>query len=152
MIDAQKRAVRELVRAKSDREIARLLRQSFRRLNLNRRRKSGVYHREPWQDYELRLLARIRDEQLARFLKRSTEAIAAKRELLGLPIFKPQRIRWSSREIELLGKRPDKTIARMLGRSRYAVQLKRYSLGITRCWESVSHRYRACPRSSALAT
>src|SRR5215472_980226 len=102
--DAEKHAVRALIRAKSDREIARLLRKSYRLLNLNRRRRSGVSHRELWQDYELRLLGRIRDEQLARLLKRSSGAVAAKRESLDIPIFEPQRSRWSAREIELLGK------------------------------------------------
>ena len=65
---SQKAAVRELIRAKSDREIARLLRQSYRLLNLHRRGRSTVSHRERWTDYELRLLGRIRDEELAKLL------------------------------------------------------------------------------------
>src|SRR5205823_12479466 len=127
---SQKAAVRELIRAKSDREIARLLRQSYRLLNLHRRRRSTISHRERWTDYELRLLGRIRDEELAKLIRRGVTAVAGKRESLGIPIFAPQRIRWSKREIELLSKRPDAVVARMLGRTRYAVQLKRYSLGI----------------------
>lgn len=127
---AEERAIQRLIRAKSDREIARLLRQSYRLLNLHRRRRSSVSHRERWTNYELRLLGRIRDEELSKLLRRSTSAIAAKREALGIPIFASQRSFWSKREIELLGKRPDPVVARMLGRSRYAVQLKRHSLGI----------------------
>lgn len=127
---AEQKAIRELIRAKSDREIARLLRQSYRLLNLHRRRRSSVLHRERWTEYELRLLGRIRDEELAKLLRRGVAAVAGKRESLGIPIFAPQRIRWSKREVELLGKRPDPVVARMLGRSRYAVQLKRHSLGI----------------------
>lgn len=133
---AQKAAVRELIRAKSDREIARLLRQSHRLLNLHRRVRSGRIVREQWTEYELRLLGRIRDERLAKLIHRSAGAIAAKREALEIPIFAPQRIRWSKREIELLGQQPDAAVARLLGRTRYAVQLKRYSLGIPPRWEN----------------
>src|SRR6266550_4289036 len=132
---AQQSAIQKLIRAKSDREIARLLRQSYRLLNLNRRRRSSISHRERWTDYELRLLGRIRDEELAKLLRRGVSAVAGKRESLGLPIFAPQRVRWSKREVGLLGMRPDSVVARMLGRTRYAVQLKRYSLGKPQCWE-----------------
>jgi hypothetical protein len=68
-------------------------------------------------------------------LHRSVDAVAVKREALGIPIFAPQRIRWSKREIEMLGQRSDSIVVRMLGRTRYAVQLKRYALGIPPCWE-----------------
>jgi hypothetical protein len=136
MTAAQRLAIKKLIRAKSDREIARLLRKSHRLLNLHRRQGSGVSHSERWTDYELRLVGRIRDEELAKLLRRSPGAVAAKRESLDIPIFMPQRIRWSSREIELLGKRPDAVVARMVGRTRYAVQLKRHSLGIPQCWEN----------------
>ncbi len=126
---AERKAIREIIRAKSDREVARLLCQSYRLLNLHRRRRSTVSHRERWTDYELRLLGRIRDEELAKLLRRGVTAVAGKRESLGIGIFAPQRIRWSKRENELLGERPDGVVARMLGRTRYAVQLKRHSLG-----------------------
>ncbi|HEX3717223.1 MAG TPA: hypothetical protein VH595_04575 [Verrucomicrobiae bacterium] len=133
---AQRLAIQKLIRAKSDREIARLLRKSHRLLNLHCRRRTGGPHSERWTDYELRLVGRIRDEELAKLLRRTPGAVAAKRESLDIPIFSPQRIRWSSREIELLGKRPDFFVARMLGRTRYAVQLKRHSLNIPQCWEN----------------
>ena len=119
-VKAQRLAIQGLIRAKSDREIARLLRKSYQLLNLHRRRRSTVLHSERWLDYELRLLGRIRDEKLAKLLRRSAVAVAGKRESLGIPIFAPQRIRWSPREIELLGKRPDSVVARMLGRTKYA--------------------------------
>jgi hypothetical protein len=133
---AQRLAIQKLIRAKSDREIARLLRKSHRLLNLHCRRRSGGAQSERWTDYELRLVGRIRDEELAKLLRRTPGAVAAKRESLDIPIFSPQRIRWSFREIELLGKRPDAVVARMLGRTRYAVQLKRHSLNIPQCWEN----------------
>jgi len=132
----QKSAIRRLIAAKSDREIARLLRQTHRRLNLHQRPRSRISHRERWLDYELQLLGRMRDEELARFLRRSPGAVAAKRESLGIAIFAPRRTAWSPREIELLGKRPDPIVARMLGRTKFAVQLKRHSLGIPQCWEN----------------
>ena len=88
-----------------------------------------------WIDYEIRLLGRIRDDELAKLIRRYVGAVAAKRESLGIPIFQARRVGWSKREIELLGKRPDPIVARMLGRSRYAVQLKRYALRIPQCWE-----------------
>ena len=74
---AQRLAIQKLIRAKSDREIALLLRRSYHLLNPHRRR-SNVSHRERWADYELRLVGRIRDEELARLLRRSPSAIAAK--------------------------------------------------------------------------
>jgi hypothetical protein len=131
----QKSAIRRLIAAKSDREIARLPRQTYQLLNLHQRPRSNISHQERWLDYELKLLGRIRDEELARLLRRSQAAVAGKRESLGIPIFAPRRTAWSKREIELLGKRPDPVVARMLGRTKYAVQLKRYSLGIPQCWE-----------------
>src|SRR5438128_7638719 len=70
---AQRMAVQSIIRAKSDREIARLLRQSHRLLNLHRRRRSTISHRERWTDYELRLLGRIRDEELAKLLRRGVD-------------------------------------------------------------------------------
>gem|GEM_PF-2373724 len=140
---SQRLAIQKLIRAKSDREIARLLRQSHRLLNLHSRRRSSVSHRERWMDYELRLLGRIRDEELANLLRRGVTAVAGKRESLGISIFAPQRFRWVKREIELLGKRPDAVVARMLGRTRYAVQLKRHSLGIPQCWETAKPWTRA---------
>ena len=76
---AQQWAIQKLIRAKSDREIARLLRKSYHLLNPHRRR-SNVSHRERWADYELRLVGRIRDEELAKLLRRSSTAVAAKRE------------------------------------------------------------------------
>lgn len=76
---AQRLAIQKLVRAKSDREIALLLRRSYHLLN-PRRRRSNVSHREQWGNYELRLVGRIRDEELARLLRRSPAVIAAKRD------------------------------------------------------------------------
>lgn len=131
----QRLAIQKLIRAKTDREIARLLRKSYHLLNPRGRRRSNISHRERWMDYEIRLLGRIRDDKLANLLRRSTVAVAAKREFLDIPIFAPQRSRWSRREIELLGKRPDPIVARMLGRTRASVQSKRFSLGIPFCWE-----------------
>ena len=89
---AQRLAIQKLIRAKSNREIARLLRNSHRLLNLHCRRRSGVSHSERWTDYELRLVGRIRDEELAKLLRRTPGAVAAKRESLDIPIFMPQRI------------------------------------------------------------
>src|ERR1700761_3129077 len=134
-MDAQNAAIQRILRAKSDREIARLLRKSYQLLNLHRRRRSTAHHQERWTNYEIRLLGRIRDEELAKLIKRNRGAIAAKRESLGIPIFASQTARWSPREVELLGKRPDPVVARMLGRTKFAVQLKRHSLGIPQCWE-----------------
>src|SRR5439155_24168185 len=85
----------ELIRAKSDLEIARLLRQSRRLLNLHRRRRSSISNRERWTDYELRLLGRIRDEELGKLLRRGVSAVGGKRKSLGLPILAPQLVRWS---------------------------------------------------------
>jgi hypothetical protein len=108
---AQRLAIQKLIRTKSDRELARMLQKSHRLLNLHCRRRSGGSHSERWTDYELRLVGRIRDEELAKFLRRSRGAVAAKREFLDIPIFSLQRIRWSNRETELLGERPESIVA-----------------------------------------
>ena len=76
---AQQLAIQRLIRAKSDREIARLSQGSYHQLNPHRRR-SNVSHRKRWADYERRLVARIRDEELAKLLRRSAAAVAAQRE------------------------------------------------------------------------
>src|SRR5580698_7431576 len=89
----QQSAVRQIIRAKSDREIARLLRQSYRLLNLHRRRRASRAHPQRWTDYEVRLLGRMRDEELAKLLHRTKVGVAGKRETLGISIFAPQRTR-----------------------------------------------------------
>ena len=94
----QKSAIRRLIAAKSDREIARLLRQTHRLLNLHERPRSCISLRDRWLDYELQLLGRMRDEELAQFLRRSPAAVAAKRESLGIAIFAPRRTTWSARD------------------------------------------------------
>jgi len=81
---SKRSAIQRLIRAKSDREIARLLRQSHRLLNLHRRRRSSISHRERWTDYELHLLGRIRDDELAKLVRRGVTAVAGKRESLGI--------------------------------------------------------------------
>ncbi len=81
---ARQSAIRELIRAKSDREIACLVRQSHRLLNLHRRRQSSLSHRERWNDCEYGLLGRIRDEELAKLLRRGVSAAPGKRESLGM--------------------------------------------------------------------
>jgi len=95
---SQKAAIRKILRAKSDREIARLLRQSYRVLNLHRRQRSTISHRERWTDYELRLLGEF-GMRNAKLLRRGVTAVEGKREALGIPVFAPQRIRWSKREL-----------------------------------------------------
>ncbi|MCW5558409.1 MAG: hypothetical protein KIT22_11335, partial [Verrucomicrobiae bacterium] len=92
---AQRRAVQKLIEAKSDREIARLLGLSYRLLGLHRRPRSCISHREPWTDYELRLLGRIRDEEFARRFGRGVRAVGAMRRSLGIPVFEPRRMEWS---------------------------------------------------------
>ena len=88
-MNEQQQAIREILRAKTDREIARMLRQSYRLLNLHKRKPSNISHREPWTEYELKLLGKMRDEEMSKIFTRSTTAIAAKRESLGIPIFAP---------------------------------------------------------------
>ena len=75
---------RQLIRAKSDREIVRLLRQFYQLLTLHRRRISTISHRVRWTDYELRLLGHIRDGELAKLLRRSPAFVAAMREYTRL--------------------------------------------------------------------
>ena len=86
----QQRAIQRIIRAKSDREIARLLRQSYRLLNLHTRHRSNWSRRERWADYELRLLGRMRDEEMAKLFRRSPNAVAAKREAKHVECAKPQ--------------------------------------------------------------
>ena len=71
--------------AKSGSEITRLPAESHQLLNLHRRKRSTISHRERWTDYEIRLLGRIRDDELAKLVRRSPGAVAGKRESLDIP-------------------------------------------------------------------
>src|SRR6478672_7388716 len=68
-----------------------------------------------WQDWEIRLLRRFSDRDIAKRTGRSRLAIATKRRKEGVlrrrPRFAPE---WTPEELALLGRLPDKEIARRL--------------------------------------
>src|SRR5256885_1152393 len=81
------------VRAKSDAELARLLRSSHqlkRRRKLRRAKKQVDW----WLDQEIKLLGTMPDEDLARRLGRPVKTVRSKRQRLHIPIFASKSQPW----------------------------------------------------------
>lgn len=86
------------------------------------------YHESPWSEADVALLGQLPDEEVARRLGRSANAVRLKREKLG--IVRAKGGRWRDDELALLGTVPDQEVARRLERSPSSVIQKRCKLGI----------------------
>src|SRR5216110_712390 len=117
------------LKARSDSEIARLLRRTHQ-LRARRRTRRAKNVVEWWSEKEIKLLGTRPDEELARFLGRGINTVRYKRERLHIPVFDPAVRAWTRPELRLLGKATDEQVAKDIGRTRCAVQLKRHALGI----------------------
>src|SRR6266853_6268585 len=71
-----------------------------------------------WQEWEIRLLGRLPDRDVARRTGRTCRAAASKRRQLGF-LRRPPRSAapWTPEHLRLLGKFPDKEVARKLNRN-----------------------------------
>jgi len=79
-----------------------------------------------WSDREDKLLGTAADQQIAKQIRRSENAVRARRSILGIPAWhaiysKP----WTAEEDALLGALPDRVLARKLKRTFAAVQFRR---------------------------
>ena len=81
-----------------------------------------------WEKWEIALLGKAPDEEVARQIGRNEAAVAAKRRSLGIPKKLPEY--WTPDKIALLGAMSDSDVARQIGRNPVTVAAKRRSLGI----------------------
>jgi hypothetical protein len=86
------------------------------------------YHGPRWTKRQLALLGKAPDEEVARRIGRTAEAVRQRRELLGIP--NPAGNRWRAEDIAQLGTMPDREVAHQLGRSLQSVTQKRIKLRI----------------------
>lgn len=108
-------------------------RQRALKLNLGRNLWVG-YHGPTWTKKELSLLGTKTDEEVAKSVSRSVNAVRIKRSKLGIPKVggRPYRY-WTSEEMELLlSKASDQEIAERLGRTLQAVIRQRNKIQICR--------------------
>jgi len=70
------------------------------------------------------------DKKLARRLKRSYDAVAARRLNKGIPPCNPKRKSWRPEDDKVLGTRPDDQIAMLLRRTVASIKNRRRKLGI----------------------
>jgi biotin operon repressor len=89
--------------------------------------------RNPWEEWEIRMIGRYSDQELARRIGRGYFSVMRKRRALGIPPFMPHQ-KWDPREIQFLTDHPgeftDAELSRKLGRSRHSVGNKRKELGL----------------------
>lgn len=83
-----------------------------------------------WTAKEDSLLGTMRDEKVARRLKRTLESVKGRRRKLRIPVFAPKRRNWPAEEDKLIGTLPDAEIARRFGRSLDAVGMRRRQLSL----------------------
>ena len=119
----------EYVSGKSPQEIKRLTRHFGRTLKPKRakhervRRKPGKNH---WEDWEVALLGKLPDAEVAKRTKRTYLAVTSQRALRKINICN----HWYDWEVALLGTAKDSTIAKRLKRTIEAVKCRRQKLGI----------------------
>lgn len=87
-------------------------------------------HRSPWSAKEDSLLGTASDAEIAERLGRTTRAVEARRERLGIKAQHRIGKVWPARVLALLGKVPDTEIAAMMDVWSLTVLKKRRSLGI----------------------
>ena len=83
-----------------------------------------------WTSEEDDLLGTMPDKKLARRLKRSYDAVAARRLNKGIPPCNPKRKSWQPEDDRVLGTRPDDQIALLLRRTVASIKNRRRKLGI----------------------
>lgn len=117
------------LRARSDEEVARLLRRShvFARVRKLRRRGRVKGVKSPdWNDREIRLLGTRPDSVIARMLDRSIAGVQLKRHRLGIRPHRDKYI-WSVKHLALLGTMSDQKLSVIVGKSPSAVRAMRHS-------------------------
>jgi hypothetical protein len=123
-------ASREYPAGKSERETARRLGDQARRAFDRRKRGKPSRPSNKWQKWEIELLGKFPDKEVARQLGRTRSAVKSMRKKLHIPSATPAR-RWTAAENRLLGTMPDAELARRLKRGVTGVTQQRLKLGIS---------------------
>jgi hypothetical protein len=84
----------------------------------------------PWTPEEDRLVGTKPDQEVAKLLNRTPEAVIAHRRFKGIKYLNPKLRPWTPSELAKLGKVPDAQIVRRTGRSLKSIQSKRQETGI----------------------
>jgi hypothetical protein len=147
---ALKNKAQQALKAKSDAEVFRLIRQS-RRLHPKRRLRraitsTGARKMPDWTLHEEALLGTMSDGEVAKKIGRTKVAVTLHRQRMGiLSLYRAKR--WTKNEIAVLGTLPDRLVAKKLDRTLIAVTGKRSQLLIPNIVEKV-HRWH--PKEDAL--
>jgi hypothetical protein len=99
------------------------------KLNLGRNLNLG-YHGPRWTPKQLALLGTMPDDEVAKRVRRTSNAVRVMRGRLGIAPFGDRH--WTSEQLALLGMASDKEIASRIGRTPIAVTVKRYKRKIYR--------------------
>src|SRR6266542_3858135 len=102
------KAAEKYAGAKSHRDLERLL--GKRTVGGRRRKGQLLQASNKWQPWELELLAKVPDRELAKRTGRTPIAVEAKREKLRLRRRASPSAAWSPDELALVGKLPDKEV------------------------------------------
>ena len=144
MKSGKKQTVKKLLKAKSNPEIFRLMRQSHKLHTPRKLRRALTYTGKAkmpdWTIEEESLLGTMPDREAAKRLGRTVVAATLHRRRLGIPNWRGVKP-WAAEELAILGTMPDRLAAQKLGRSRVAVMQKRTQLGIPNLIEGY-HRWR----------
>lgn len=101
-----------------------------------------AFKRHVWIEAEVARLGTMSDADLAANMALDIRSVRRKRNLLGIPPYRPAKdTRWGRREIALLGKLPDAQVARFMGIHMLTVGNKRRALGI-QCYARKSKSWR----------
>jgi hypothetical protein len=131
-ISPLKQLMRNHLAGKSRRELKRLL-GSQARPDVNRRgRRKLLSAFKHWQKWELALLGKCPDQELARRTGRTVKAIEQHRKRFHIKMFNSPVQRWQKWERDLLGKISDQNFARRTGRKVTAVRNTRSIFGVKR--------------------
>lgn len=83
----------------------------------------------PWTPEAITLLGKISDAQLARNLGIASPSVVIKRQKLGIPPFRPQKLKWTREMLACLGKMSDHELSERFKIGKTSVQRKRCALG-----------------------
>ncbi len=124
------KAAQRYLAKKSPRDLFRILRQ--RAVAREKRRGRLLRVSKWWEKWEIELLGKHSDEEVARQTGRLVSAVNKKRRKLRILMHNGPVKRWNDWDRNLLGKCPDKEVAGRTGRTVEAVRCMRLLLGIER--------------------
>ena len=123
-------ASRRYLASKSGREVARLLGHQAPAAARRPTRRKAPQASNQWQPWEIELLGKKPDRDVARQIGRSHATVKNRRKSLRIPSLTPMR-RWTEDENRLLGTLPDAELARRFNRGLTAIQQQRMKLRIS---------------------